>query len=130
MIKKSVHENELISGMIQNLVNPGASEAINELPEAIECLNSVADIFDNLGMIKQSDKIINILLKIAHDNDPATKGLTSEKMVKNLLDHGTEFNMSDDNKVIDLLNLDFDDKSLEVEEKSPIDDEMDFEDEI
>ncbi len=56
--------------------------------------------------------------------DPHTKGLTSEKMVKNLLHHGTEFNMVDD-----LLNLEVGDGELEVSEKD-MPSEMDFEDEL
>lgn len=62
-------------------------------------------------------------------SDPHTKGLTSEKMVRNLLDHGTEFNMSDDGVADDLLNLDINDADLEVLENEALS-ELDFEDEI
>lgn len=34
--------------------------------------------------------------------DPHTKGLTPEKQVKNILDHGTQFNMADDNCAFDV----------------------------
>lgn len=62
-------------------------------------------------------------------NDPHTRGLTPDKMVKNLLHHGTEFNMSDDGMADDLLNLEINDEGLEVDEKGQ-NPEMDFEDEI
>jgi hypothetical protein len=62
-------------------------------------------------------------------SDPHTKGLTPEKMVKNLLHHGTEFNMSDDGVADDLLNLDINDADLEVLENDVLS-EMDFEDEV
>ncbi|MGE3319975.1 MAG: hypothetical protein AB7I18_11840 [Candidatus Berkiella sp.] len=40
--------------------------------------------------------------------DGHTKGLTSEKMVNNLKNHGTVFNMADDHNSEDLLNADID----------------------
>lgn len=62
-------------------------------------------------------------------NDPHTKGLTPDKMVKNLLHHGTEFNMTDDGTSVDLLNLEVNDDQIEVSDaENTI--EMDFEDEI
>lgn len=62
-------------------------------------------------------------------HDPHTKGLTPEKMVKNLLHHGTEFNMADDGTASDLLNLEVSDDDLSSPEEKNIS-EMDFEDEI
>lgn len=62
-------------------------------------------------------------------SDPHTKGLTPDKIVKNLLHHGTEFNMADDGVGDDLLNLDISDADLEVLENDALS-EMDFEDEI
>lgn len=41
-------------------------------------------------------------------SDSHTKGLTSEKMVSNLKEHGTVFNMADDGFADDLLDADFD----------------------
>lgn len=61
-------------------------------------------------------------------SDPHTKGLTPEKMVKNLLHHGTEFNMADDGLADGLLELDINDADLEVLENDILS-EMDFEDE-
>ena len=55
--------------------------------------------------------------------DKHTDGLTSEKMIKNLLDHGTEFNLADDN----LLDFDIDGNSISADDEEPI--LIDFEDE-
>lgn len=41
-------------------------------------------------------------------HDPHTKGLTSKKMVENLLHHGTEFNMADVDAAMDELSADLD----------------------
>lgn len=63
--------------------------------------------------------------------DRHTKGLTSEKQLKNLIDHGTQFNLSDDNGADDLLALDIDDNDLEVLEGELMDmGDLGFEDEI
>lgn len=62
-------------------------------------------------------------------SDPHTRGLTPDKMVKNLLHHGTEFNMADDGSADDLLNLEINNDGLEVTENN-LNPEMDFEDEI
>jgi hypothetical protein len=45
-------------------------------------------------------------------DDKHTKGLTSEKMLENLKNHGMVFNMADDGA--DLLNADIADEPLEV----------------
>jgi len=55
------------------------------------------------------------LVKIAQQvNDPAVKGLTSEKMVDNLKHHGIVFNVPDDPN--DLLEKEIDENNLEVED--------------
>lgn len=48
--------------------------------------------------------------------DPHTRGLTPDKMIRNLLHHGTEFNMADDNSAEDLLNAEVNDNDLGVTE--------------
>jgi len=58
-------------------------------------------------------------------DDPHTKGLTPNKMVENLKNHGMVFNMADDGA--DLLNADIVDEPLEVIEGDGYDDKT-FED--
>lgn len=134
MIKKSMIEDELIRGMQRELQSKDKNYGMENLVTAAEYIHSVIDILEECGLTKKADQLVNFLNKIAQEqnakdlrklNDPHTKGLTSEKMIKNLLHHGTTFNMADDNKADDLLNLDINDSDLEVENE-----EMDFEDEI
>jgi hypothetical protein len=59
-------------------------------------------------------------------SDKHTHGLTSEKMLENLKNHGIVFNMADAGAADDLLDADIEDKSLEVFEHGA--DEKTFED--
>lgn len=110
MIKKSIFEDEIIAGMEANL----RESTKPDLGQAVDYLNSAIDIFEDVGMKSEADKVLNFLNKIAKmviievpKNFDATnlnkklddwhiKGLTSRKEVENLKDHGTQFNMSDD----------------------------------
>ena len=125
MIKKSVFEDDLIAGMQRELAGQDKARAMSNLTKAADCLHAAVEIFEEMGLTAKADQILNVMSKIAKDND--TKGLTSEKMVNNLKNHGTVFNMADDNASEDLLNLDIDDKALEVTEGDSF--QKDFEDE-
>ncbi len=127
-MKKSLFADELATGMMNELKPEIVKQASVNLVKAVDYLNTDFEILDEAGFKSQADKILDILNKIGN-NDTHTKGLTSEKMVKNLLDHGTEFNMADDGQSDDLLNLDVMDDGLEVSEDKD-GPEMDFEDEI
>lgn len=102
MIKKSVFEEELIASMHNQLVKQAKQQDFDHLEKAADYLNSAAEIFEDMGMNKNADQVLMILAKIAQNfqnlkmNDHATKGLTPDKMVANLKDHGTEFNLSND----------------------------------
>lgn len=140
MIKKSIFEDEIISNFEKELVKSANVQNFDKLEKAADYLNSAIDILDNFGMKKHSDKLLSILIKIAEDENLAkqvkdwhSKNLNSEKMTKNLKEHGTVFNMADDGKTNKLLNQEVtkdtnsvEDSDLEVEE-DPF--EMDFEDE-
>lgn len=117
-------ELELMAGMQKQLV----SQARDDLSSAADYLNSAAEIFEDLNMHAKADKVLNILLKIATQGikDSHVDGLTSEKMVNNLKNHGTVFNMADDGNDADGI-LDLDINNLEVSENSV--EEGDFEDE-
>lgn len=110
MIKKSVFEDELIAGMqneLRLLDHKVASkkEGIDNLVKAADLLQAAMEIFEQVGLSVQADKVLDILTKIAHP-DRHTKGLTPDKMVKNLKEHGIVFNLADDGKADDLLNAD------------------------
>jgi len=134
-MNKKVFENEILTNM-DLLLQPSlvkSASAQNELGTAVEYLNSAAEIFEDLGFTKKSEEIISLLQSLANKpknplniSDSHTKGLNSEKQIKNLLDHGTQFNMADDGNA--LLDFDVNDADLEVLERELSD--MDFEDEV
>jgi hypothetical protein len=128
MIKKSVFEEELIKGMQKELIKNATNQATDNLGKAVDCLNSAIEIFEDAGLHVQADHVLKIISKIANESDRHTKGLTSDKMVSNLKNHGTVFNLSDDGQAADdLLNADV--GGLEVSEKDLGSDLQDFEDE-
>jgi hypothetical protein len=139
MIKKSVHEDELIAGMQHELRAYDEKQGVNSLVKAAEYLHSAMEILEEAGLTARADQVLKILSKIAGEkieeadqqevknkskittkvNDPHTKGLTPEKMVENLKHHGIVFNMADDKaKSDDLLEADIGEDPLEVEENS------------
>jgi len=137
MIKKSVFEEELIAGMQKELIKNASNQETNNLGQAVDYLNSVVEIFEDAGMSAQANQVLKIISKIAQQSDENdaknkqdrhTKGLTSDKMVSNLKNHGTVFNLSDDGQAADdFLNAEVGD--LEVSEKDLGSDLQDFEDE-
>ena len=148
MIKKSVFEDEIIAGMERELTSN--VEANNSLDKAVDYVHSAIEVFEDAGMKSQADALLNVLLKLAKNKkvkyprqfkDHKTKGLTSEKIVANLRDHGTEFNMLDDNAAStmeelknhknddDLLEADIGNDSLDVSDNLPELDLEDWEDE-
>jgi len=137
MIKKSIFEAELIAGMQRELQSHDKKQGMENLVKAADYLHSAIEIFEEAGMTAQADKVLKILAKLATDSNDAkkkkqpvdkyTKGLTPEKMLKNLSEHGSVFNMVDDNSADDLLNLDINDADLEV--NNDVNDDPSFEDE-
>lgn len=131
MFKREFAEEELFTFMQNSISNKKVCEGMQSLDKAVDYLNSAMQIFEDMGYHKKANEVLKILVKIAekHQNkatkDNSTKGLTPEKMVKNLLHHGTQFNMADDGSMSDLLDADID-ENLEVTES---DFQSSFEDE-
>lgn len=65
MIKKSVFEDELITGMTQELIKNASSHTTDNLDKAVDYLNSAIDIFEDFGMNIQASKVLKIIEKIA-----------------------------------------------------------------
>lgn len=65
MIKKSVFEDEIISNMQKELTKTAQSEAIDNLDQAVDDVNSAIVLFEDLGMITQADELLKVLVKIA-----------------------------------------------------------------
>lgn len=128
MIKKSVFEDELIAGMQRELSSQNLKEGMDNLVKAADYVNSAIEILEDVGMTAKADKLLAILTKIATDNQDAkkklnptdrhTQGLTSDKMVENLKHHGIVFNLADDGKADDMLDLDISDNPLEINEET------------
>lgn len=116
MFNKKDASLELAASMESNLITRASekhNENINKFAAALEHLNSVADIFDQLGFRKEAEAT-TILLEIvaakkskkknkktkkktqkSKKHDSATKGLSSEKMEGNLKEKGWVFNADD-----------------------------------
>ncbi len=79
MIKKSVHENELIMGMDREMHSYEKKQGMKNLVNAAEYLNSAADILESNGLKSKANKILNILSKIAHDKEPDKEELKKQE---------------------------------------------------
>lgn len=123
MFDKKDVSAEIAASMQTNLVSHGIdkqAEQMNKFAKALDYLNSVAEIFDELGLRREAEATTTLLEVVAakkskkksktkaktkvkskrrsksRKNDSATKGLTSDKMVNNLKEKGWVFNADDD----------------------------------
>lgn len=123
MIKKSVFEDEIIANMQKELASEDLKEGIQNLVQAANHLHSALEICEEQGLTVQADKILSLLAKIAQT--------TTEKNPLNIHDtqviFGDVHRVEDDNNAEDLLNIDIDDKTLEILENGFSD--ADFEEE-
>lgn len=109
MIKKSVFEDDLIAGMQRKLAESEVEEGMNDLPKAVDYINSAIDILEDNGMKANADRLLSVLLRIAQNHQPKPQKKivdrhapkSSDEMIKNLLHHGTVFNMFDAGKADD-----------------------------
>jgi hypothetical protein len=92
-------DDELLLGMAQQLKLASTEQDLS-VDNAVKLLNEAYDIFKNEGHTIQAAKISSVIEKLAAGKakkvDRHTKGLTPEKQVANLKDHGTQFNLSQD----------------------------------
>lgn len=107
-------EAEIAAEMESKLITHAIEKrdyAIGKTAKAIEHLNVVAEIFDEIGMHKEAEVATMFLealaakkkkpakakpkKKPAKKSDPAVKGLTSKKMVENEKEKGWVFNNDD-----------------------------------
>lgn len=61
---KSLFENELMSGMQQELRKQASSEKQPELVKAAECLHAALEIFEQHGMHARADQVLQLLEKL------------------------------------------------------------------
>jgi len=69
MIKKSIFEDDLIRGMQNELFKQASDIDMQNLSSAVDYLNSAAQILEEAGMIEASNKIIDMLFKVATLNN-------------------------------------------------------------
>lgn len=111
MFSKKSTSDELLAAMESQLLThtiEKKAEQINKFAEALDKLNRVAEIFDDLGFRTESEATTRLLEVIAKKKSkPKTKSknksktkpksksknLTDEKMTKNLEEYGWVFNM-------------------------------------
>ena len=67
MIKKPVHEDELIYGMQRELQGYNMKQGMASLDKAGNYLQAAMEILEEAGLTKQSDAILQILAKIANE---------------------------------------------------------------
>jgi hypothetical protein len=119
MFKNKDASAEIAASMESHLVTHAVEkqqEHINKFAKALDYLNSVAEIFDELGLQKEAEATTTFLEAIAakkskkhkskknkkssrsksKKTDPAMRGLTSKKMLDNLANKGWVFNADDD----------------------------------
>jgi len=87
MINKSVFEDQLISGMQDNLQKQ-ASNQTPDLIKAANCLHTALEIFEEIGSQKQADQLLKLLHKIAQHHTTTTKPVEQLPSVKSLMEAG------------------------------------------
>lgn len=114
MFNKADASTEIAASMETNLVSSAIEKQAAPLTKfaiALDYLNSVAEIFDELGLNKEAEITTTLLEVIAkkkktkpkskkkvrksRKSDSATKGLTSDRMEDNLKEKGWVFNADD-----------------------------------
>lgn len=105
---------------ISNLENAEEARLDERRANILNYLMAAANLFDEVGLEKEANMVTQILSKFA-EHDPATKGLTSQKMLSNLEHKGWVFNAADG--ATDDTHDAHDKKEIEVTDEPEIDDD-------
>lgn len=101
------NSNEIEQSMQDYLIANDKDENINKFAHAIDRLNAVAEIFDDLGLYSEAEATTQLIEVIAKKRGKKnkttkktnkaknTKNLNPERMVKNLKEKGWVFNNND-----------------------------------
>ncbi len=95
--------NEVLENLEINLKKTASEQLTineNKLVEAVELLNSSAEMLEQFGFEKEAD-LLTQLTVLAVKGDPHTEHLTTEKMVNNLKHKGIMFDANDGNEAKD-----------------------------
>lgn len=82
MIKKAVHEDELIYGMQRELQGHNKKQAMADLDKAGNYLQAAMEVLEQAGFTKQSDAILQILAKIANEGKKPDDVIEFTSLVK------------------------------------------------
>ena len=108
---KKLKEEELATSKIEGLITETLPPASAPQPgEEIEIKTIARDEQAAHGQPRRPKNPSKI-------SDSHTKGLTPEKMLQNMKQHGHPMNLADDGHADDLLNIDIEDRPLEVMEE-------------
>ena len=95
--------NEVLESLEINLKKTASDQLTineNKLVEAVELLNSSAEMLEQFGFEKEAEVLTQLTI-LAVKGDPHTEHLTTEKMVNNLKHKGIMFDANDGNEAKD-----------------------------
>ena len=119
---KKASEAEFYQSLEENLYlvkNAEKHEAIQTQADGMVLLAYAADLLDEIGFETEAAMTTKLLEKIAWHvptSDPASSGLSSEKMESNLKEKGWVFNVSDSNSAEDGVEVEEGDDKNEAED--------------
>ncbi len=110
--------DDLMNGMNRQMSKVASFENLDNISKAVSLLQEASEILEEHRKVAQAEKVISLIEKIAskQESDYATKGLTSEKEIKNLKDHGTPFNLKSSYLDMEVDDLKVDDEWGEQKE--------------
>lgn len=87
MITKKVFEDDLIAGMQQELRKQASAETPN-LIKAADCLHAALEIFEEVGLQKQANQVLDLLQKIAQHHTTKSKPVQKIFPIQKLMENG------------------------------------------
>lgn len=86
-MSKSLFEDELISGMENQLRKQAAADKPAALSKAAECLHAALEIFEEHGMTARADQVLKLLQKLAQTHE-ARRDVQQMPSMKSLMEAG------------------------------------------
>lgn len=95
MFLKKSYATEIADNLEKNLATSKEQKiASHKTKQIIELLALAGNLLDQAGMEKEAD-LVSGMLSVYATHDSATEGLSDEKMVENLKDHGFVLNLNE-----------------------------------
>jgi len=115
-LEKSFHSH------YENSINSHIIHSQAQYQAGVESLLQAAALLDEAGLTSMADQISHVLSKLSWQvpsSDPATTGLTSDQMEKNLEEKGWVFN-ADDGEILEVVELDAEDEVPTLDKEGDI----------